>query len=198
MANQTINGLSTQTSGEDINRTADKFVIWDASESTSAQVAASEVVTTGEVDPGSTTQATGLVNKIVSCSQSEYDTIAAGTPDPATLYVITDGKTKDSYVGQIDTLGDTATYVLDFLPVTERTVLSFKGEYTGTASGISIALKVGSTTIATQDLSVAGTGAGFNATVSGAPVDSTDKITLVTSGDASAVTDFAFVVEYQS
>ena len=143
--------------------------------------------------------AAGSITDVVALTQAEYDlrTPQGTGTDLTTLFVITDGKTKDSYVGQIDTLGNSATYVIDYLPVTPRTVLSFKGEYTGTESGINVTLVVGATTIGTLDLTADGS-SGFTVTLSSVPTDSSDKITLVTSGDASAVTDFAFVVEYQS
>jgi hypothetical protein len=192
MADKNISQLTALT-GEGINRTNDQVAVWDADATTTKKVAAQDFVTTGLQDPTGAT--TTRVNKIVALDQTAYGAI--GTPDSETLYVITDGKTKDSYTGQIDTLGNAATYVLDYLPVTARTVLSFKGEYTGTASGINVTLNVGVTTVGTLDLTNSGA-AGFTVTIAGAPVDSTDKITLVTSGDASAVTNFAFVVEYQS
>ena len=146
MPNKTINQLTT-LAGEAINRTNDQFVLWDADATTSKKVAASEVVTTGEVDPGSTSQVTGLVNKIVSCNQATYNLIAAGTPDPATLYVITDGKTKDSYVGHIEAPGD-ETYYLDpkFAEAREITGVYFAWTAGGSPDG-DIDVQIGGTSV---------------------------------------------------
>ena len=52
MADSTINGLATSLEGEDLDRTSDKIAVWDADGNTTKKVAISEIVTSGQVDPG--------------------------------------------------------------------------------------------------------------------------------------------------
>ena len=199
MANQTINQLGA-LAGEAIDRTSDQFVLWDADATTSKKVAASEVVTTGEVDPGSTSQVTGLVNKIVSCNQATYNLIAAGTPDPATLYVITDGKTKDSYVGHIETPAD-GTYYLDpkVAEAREITGVYFAWTAGGSPDG-DIDVQIGGTSV----LSSTGrmnSGSSFTGTLKtdGTEDVAADAIITVVLGAGNGVadvTDLRFSVEY--
>jgi hypothetical protein len=199
MPNQTINQL-TALAGEAIDRTSDQFVLWDADATTSKKVAASEVVTTGEVDPGSTSQVTGLVNKIVSCNQATYNLIAAGTPDPATLYVITDGKTKDSYVGHIETPAD-GTYYLDpkVAEAREITGVYFAWTAGGSPDG-DIDVQIGGTSV----LSSTGrmnSGSSFTGTLKtdgteDVAADAVITVVLGTVNGVADVTDLRFSVEY--
>lgn len=202
MADSTINGLATSLEGEALDRTNDKIAVWDNSGSITAKVAVSEIVTSGQVDPGTSSQATGLVNKIVSCSQSEYDTTIAGggnTPDPQTLYVITDGVTKDSYNGQIDTPTASKTYYLDADVVADRTVTGIQMFYTSGAGGAgTVTLNVGA-----DSTNVYTFAASQTAQPLGGPLSPTlaaaagDQISLTMSAGVTDVTDFLFVVEYE-
>lgn len=206
MADQTINQLTT-VAGQDLDRAADKVAVWDNSATVTKGLPVQDVVTTGTVDPGSSSQVTTRVNKIVACTQTEYDSTIAGggnTPDPATLYVITDGKTKDSYNGQIDTLTASRKYWLDVAVPADREIIKFFMFYTSGASGAgTITLRVSDGTVDGTDMddltfAASQTDQPLGGTAISLDVVAGDTLYLETDGSVADVTDVRFVVEYQS
>ena len=203
MADQTINQLTT-VAGQDLDRAADKVAVWDNSAAVTKGLPVQDVVTTGTVDPGSSSQVTTRVNKIVACTQTEYDSTIAGggnTPDPATLYVITDGKTADSYNGQIETPA-TKTYTIDAKVAFAREITSFYCSWTeGASPAGTIDLQVGGTSVLTATHTIALGTTTFTGSIK---TDGTEDvaadavITLVIGGSVADVTDLVFVVGYQS
>ncbi len=201
MADKNISQLTALT-GEGINRTNDQVAVWDADATTTKKVAAQDFVTTGLQDPTGAT--TTRVNKVVALNQAAYGAI--GTPDSETLYVITDGKTKDSYTGQIDTPED-RTYIIDPKVVSARDISGFYCTWTeGASPAGTIDLQVGGTTVLSATHTIASGTTTFTGSIvsngteviTDAEVASGTTITLVLSGSTADITNFAFVVEYQS
>lgn len=202
MANQTIKQLTALTE-QTIDKTNDLIAVWDEDTVTPAnsitkKVSAGNIVTSPnsgvDVGGGNTN---GRVNRIVSISQAAYDLV--NPKDDETLYVITDGVTKDSYNGQIDTPTASKTYYLDADVVADRTVTGIQMFYTSGASGAgTVTLNVGADS--TNDYTFA---ASQTAQPLGGPLSPTlaaaagDQISLTMSAAVADVTDFLFVVEYE-
>ena len=145
--------------------------------------------------------ASGSVIDVIALTQDQYDNRTQDANDSKKLFVITDGKTKDSYVGQIDTLTADKTYTIDLSPVTDREILSISLSWTdGAGPAGTVDLKVNNTSVLDSGtpLSLA-TGNTASQTLSTVgDVTAGQAITLVASADVADITDFAFVVEYQS
>lgn len=152
--------------------------------------------------------AAGTVRNVVALTQAQYDSINGdpATVYPNTLFVITDGKTKDSYVGQIDTPED-RTYIIDPKVVSARDISGFYCTWTeGASPAGTIDLQVGGTTVLSATHTIASGTTTFTGSIvsngteviTDAEVASGTTITLVLSGSTADITNFAFVVEYQS
>ena len=139
-----------------------------------------------------------VVNRIVTISQDDYDTLVAGAgPDANTLYVIEDGVTKDSYNGQIDTVAASKTYYLDADVVSARTVTGIQMFYTSGASGAgTVTLNVGADSTNVYTFVASQTAQPLGGPVSLAAAEN-DQISLTMSGAVADVTDFLFVLEYE-
>lgn len=198
MANQTFNQLTT-VAGEGLDRAADKIAIWDNSATTTKGMLTQDVVTTGVQDPTGAT--TTRVNKMVALNQAAYSAIV--TPDPQTLYVITDGVTLDSYNGQIDTPAASKNYYLDLQAVSDRTIVKFQILYTSGASGAgTITLKVnGGGTPGTNEDTITFAASQTNQPAGGGAISlaatAGQEIRLETNASVADVTNLAFIVEYE-
>ena len=194
MADQTINQLTT-VAGQDLDRAADKVAVWDNSATVTKGLPVQDVVTTGTTDPTGAT--TTRVNKMVAITQAAYDAIV--TPDSDTLYVITDGVTKDSYNGQIDTPTASKTYYLDADVVADRTVTGIQMFYTSGAGGAgTVTLNVGANSTNVYTFAASQTAQPLGGPLSPAlAAVAGDQISLTMSAAVADVTDFLFVVEYE-
>lgn len=150
-------------------------------------------------DALTTTSVSGNVNAgsivdVIALNQDQYDNRTVGANDDKTLFVITDGKTKDSYVGQIDTL-ESKTYTIDPYVVSDRDISRIYVAWTGTAGG-TIDIQVNGVTAGSQ-IALTGTSPS-NQDLSGSPVSVTagQVITLV-AASVDTITNVLFTVEYE-